>query len=71
MGFVAAIVLAFSVAAFGEEPPPAGPPPLWSGKAEGSFVSTTGNTDVQTIGASLEIDCKRDLWNGLAKGAFV
>ena len=64
--------LAFSTcgALFAEEPP-AGPPPVWSGKAEASFVSTTGNTDVQTIGAGLEVDYKKDLWDGLAKGAFV
>jgi len=52
------------------EPPP-GPPPVWSGKAEASFVSTTGNTDVQTIGAGFEVDYKKDIWDGLAKGTFV
>jgi putative salt-induced outer membrane protein len=56
--------------AFGDEPP-AGPPPVWSGKAEASFVSTTGNTDVQTIGAGFELDYKKDVWDGLAKGTFV
>ena len=55
----------------GAESPPAGPPPVWSGKAEASFVSTTGNTSVQTIGAGLEVDYKKDVWDGLAKGAFV
>jgi putative salt-induced outer membrane protein len=56
---------------FGADPPPAGPPPIWSGKAEASFVSTTGNTAVQTIGAGVEVDYKKDIWDGLAKGAFV
>ena len=51
--------------------PPAGPPPVWSGKAQASFVSTTGNTDVQTIGAGFEVDYKKDIWDGLAKGDFV
>ncbi len=53
------------------DPPPDAPPPVWSGKAEASFVSTTGNTDVQTIGAGAEVDYKKDIWDGLAKGAFV
>ncbi len=67
---LAAIVLLTSAAAFAEEPPP-GPPPVWSGKAEASYVGTTGNTNVQTVGAGLEIDYKKDVWDGLAKGAFV
>ncbi|MGH9442011.1 MAG: DUF481 domain-containing protein [Thermoanaerobaculia bacterium] len=53
------------------EAPPAGPPPVWSGKAEASYVSTSGNTSVQTIGAGVEVDYKKDVWDGLAKGAFV
>jgi putative salt-induced outer membrane protein len=68
---IASIVwLASAAAAFAEEPPP-GPPPIWSGKAEASYVGTTGNTNVQTVGAGLEIDYKKDVWDGLAKGAFV
>jgi len=68
----AGLLLACPISGFAGEPPaPPGPPPVWSGKAEASFVSTTGNTDVQTIGAGLEVDYKKDVWNGLAKGAFV
>jgi putative salt-induced outer membrane protein len=68
---IASIVwLASAATAFAEEPPP-GPPPIWSGKAEASYVGTTGNTNVQTVGAGLEIDYKKDVWDGLAKGAFV
>ena len=63
-------VLAAAVAVSAEEPP-AGPPPVWSGKAEASYVSTSGNTSVQTIGAGIEVDYKKDIWDGLAKGAFV
>ncbi|HET9795699.1 MAG TPA: DUF481 domain-containing protein [Thermoanaerobaculia bacterium] len=69
-GVLAIVVLLAAGAAFAEEPP-AGPPPVWSGKAEASYVGTTGNTNVQTVGAGLEIDFKKDVWNGLAKGAFV
>jgi len=68
--FAAASILVTG-AALAEEPPPAGPPPVWSGKAEASYVGTTGNTNVQTIGAGLEIDYKKDVWDGLAKGTFV
>ncbi len=67
--FVGLAILAASWAA--AEEPPAGPPPVWSGKAEASYVSTSGNTSVQTIGAGVEVDYKKDIWDGLAKGAFV
>lgn len=70
-GALAAVALLACGAALAEEPPPAGPPPVWSGKAEASYVGTTGNTNVQTIGAGLEIDYKKEVWDGLAKGAFV
>lgn len=49
-------------------PPP--PPPL-TGKAELSFVSTTGNSDSQMFGAGLEFDYANGPWSALAKGAFV
>lgn len=67
----AGMVVASAALAADPPPPPAGPPPVWSGKAEASYVSTTGNTDVQTIGAGLEVDYKKDVWDGLAKGTFV
>lgn len=69
MAFFAACFAAASL--FAADAPPPGPPPVWSGKAEASYVSTSGNTDVQTIGAGFEIDYKKDVWDGLAKGAFV
>jgi putative salt-induced outer membrane protein len=68
---IAALSLLVTGAVFADEPPPAGPPPVWSGKAEASYVSTTGNTDVQTIGLGFEVDYKKDVWDGLAKGAFI
>ena len=67
----AAALTVFSGTALLAEEPPAAPPPVWSGKAEASYVSTSGNTSVQTIGAGLEVDYKKDVWSGLAKGAFV
>jgi putative salt-induced outer membrane protein len=55
-------------AAFAETP---APPPLWSGKGEISFVSTSGNTDVQTLGAGLEVHYKPLPWSADAKASFV
>src|SRR5215467_1903677 len=72
-GTLATTLLLASGAALAQTPPPppAGPPPVWSGKAEASYVGTTGNTNVQTVGAGLEIDYKNDPWDGLVKGLFV
>ena len=68
--FLAAILFSPFLAA--DEPAaPAPPPPVWSGKAEISYLSTSGNTSVQTFGGGLEVDYKKDVWSGLAKGAFV
>jgi len=50
-------------------PPP--PPPLWSGKAEVSFVSTSGNSDTQTLGAAAEVEYQPGLWSGKAKLDFI
>lgn len=47
------------------------PPPLWSGKAELSFVSTSGNTDTQTLGFAGEVSYKPDPWSVAARGTFV
>jgi putative salt-induced outer membrane protein len=71
-----AILLSLPAWAFGDEPcpcpiPPAGPPPPWSGKAELAFVSTSGNTSVQTLGTSLEVNYKPLPWSFQAKGAYL
>jgi putative salt-induced outer membrane protein len=47
-----------------EVKPPPPPPPLWSGKAELSFVSTSGNTDTQTLGAGAEVEYQPGIWSG-------
>jgi len=70
VSIVGIVSFATALAVFAEEPP-AGPPPVWSGKAEASYVGTTGNTNVQTVGAGLEVDYAKDVWDGLAKGAYV
>jgi putative salt-induced outer membrane protein len=64
----------FSVEAFAQETPPAAPPPpprTCTGSAELSFVSTTGNTDTQTLGLGGSIECKPNKWTYTAKAAFI
>jgi putative salt-induced outer membrane protein len=50
-------------------PPP--PPPLWSGKAEVSFVSTSGNSDTQTLGAGAEVEYQPGIWSGKARLDYI
>ena len=51
-----------------QEPEPAD---VWSGTAEVSFVSTSGNTDIRTLGVGGEIEYRLTDWSGLAKIAFI
>ncbi len=68
---------ALPVAAFAQTPecpcpvPPAGPPPPWSGSAEFSFLSTSGNTDTSSIGGALELDYKSLPWTVVLKAAYL
>src|SRR5678810_728274 len=52
--FMLLLIVCFSIHAFAQETPPTEPPPppahTCTGSAELSFVSTTGNTDTQTLG---------------------
>jgi putative salt-induced outer membrane protein len=54
-----------------DAPPAPAPPPLWSGKAELSYVSTSGNTSTQTIGAAGELLYQPSPWSVLFRGTFV
>lgn len=47
------------------------PPPTWSGQAELSLVSTSGNTDTRTLGAGAEIEYAPGRWSALAKVTFI
>jgi len=71
--FLAPIVL--TAAALAEDsPPPPTPTPLWSGKGELSFISTSGNSDTQTLGAAAEVAYKPGgggRWSFLFRSAFV
>lgn len=68
--FFACLLLAAAAIAEEVKPPPP-PPPLWSGKAELSFVSTSGNTDTQTLGGAAEVEYQPGVWSGKAKVAFI
>jgi putative salt-induced outer membrane protein YdiY len=50
-----------------EEPPP----PRWEGAAELSFVSTGGNAEIQTLGASSQLTYRPGIWETSANAAFV
>jgi len=51
--------------------PPPGPPPVWSGSAEFSLLSTSGNTSTQSIGGALETDYKPAPWAFVFKAAYL
>jgi putative salt-induced outer membrane protein len=50
---------------------PAGPPPLWFGSAELSFLSTSGNTSTSSLGAGLEVDYKPAPWTVIFKANYL
>jgi putative salt-induced outer membrane protein len=51
--------------------PPPPPPPQWFGKAELSFLSTSGNTDTTSLGANLEVNYNPKPWLFTLKGAVL
>jgi putative salt-induced outer membrane protein len=69
--------LAVSAAASAQDTPPAPtptpppPPPLWSGKAEVSYVGTSGNTDTSSLGGGFQVDYKPLPWEFGLKGAVI
>lgn len=65
----AALPLAAQEPAAPPAPPP--PPPLWSGQGELSFVSTSGNSDTQTLGVGAELAYQPLPWSAAFKAAFV
>lgn len=52
------------------EPPPA-PDPVWFGKGEFSFLSTSGNTDATSIGGALELNYRPKPWLFTLKAAYL
>ena len=63
--------------ALGQAPPcpcPEAPPPLdpiWFGKGEFSFLSTSGNTDTTSIGGGLELNYRPKPWLFTLKAAYL
>ena len=69
---LAFLTLALTEAALAQDaPPPPTPTPLWSGKGELSFVSTSGNSNTQTLGVGAEVAYKPAPWSFLFTTAFV
>jgi putative salt-induced outer membrane protein YdiY len=52
-----------------DEPPK--PPPLWAGKAEASYVATSGNTDTKTLGAAGEAEYQPLPWSAKVRFAYI
>ena len=52
------------------EPPPP-PDPVWFGKLDFSFLSTSGNTDTTSIGGGLEHNYRPKPWLFTLKGAYL
>jgi len=70
--FAAAVFLPLGLvaaAALADEPPK--PPPLWQGKAEASYVATSGNSDAKTLGAAGEAVYSPGVWNFKLSLAFI
>lgn len=51
--------------------PPPGPPPPWSGSAELSFLSTSGNTTTSSLGGGLEVNYKPAPWAVIFKAGYL
>ena len=64
-----ALFVILPVCAAGDEPPK--PPPIWSGKAEASYVATSGNSDAKTLGAAGEVAYAPGVWNFKLSLAFI
>ena len=70
LAFIATLFVCVAAGAQEAKAPPP-PPPLWSGKAEVSFVSTSGNSDTQTLGAGAEVEYQPGVWSGKAKLDYI
>ncbi len=47
------------------------PPPVWSGSGELSYVSTSGNTDTQTLGLGFNVEYKPGVWTSNLKLGYI
>lgn len=51
--------------------PPAGPPPLWTGSADFSYLSTSGNSSTSSLGGGLELFYKPAPWTFSLNAAYL
>ena len=72
-GALASLLLAAASPLAAQDPPPTPPPPppLWSGQGELSFVSTSGNSDTQTLGVGAEVAYQPLPWSFTFKSTFL
>ncbi len=77
-GFLLVCLAAVGVASAQEAPPPCPcpeppppPDPIWFGKADFSFLSTSGNTDTTSIGAGFDLNYRPKPWLFTLKGAYL
>lgn len=68
LALLSAAILVLSVGSASAEDAPPGP---WSGSGELSFVSTSGNTDTESLGLGLEITYKPGVWTTEAKLGYL
>lgn len=71
LALFAAPLAAFAQTADCPCPVPPGPPPLWFGKAELAFLSTSGNTDTSSLGGGLELNYNPKPWLFTLKGSVL
>lgn len=69
----ASLLVPFLMAAarFARADDPPKPPPVWSGKAEASYVATSGNSDAKTLGAAGEVLYVPGVWNFKLSVGFI
>ena len=65
------VLLLTAAASYAQAPPAPEPPPRLERKAEVSFVSTSGNSDTQTVGLGGSLVWRPDPWITEAKATFV
>ncbi|MGA7615805.1 MAG: DUF481 domain-containing protein [Thermoanaerobaculia bacterium] len=63
------VLLAFPLSSMGADEEK--PKPLWSGTAELSYVSTSGNTKTQTVGTATGVHYRPGAWDTQLEASFV
>lgn len=69
--FIAVIALLTSITVFAEETKAPQPAPIWFGNSELSYLMTSGNTEISTLGAGTELNYEPKLWKAKFKASGV